>query len=572
MTTPETNSLSRSNSTVLPDIATVRNGYCQGRKASTNLAIAALAIPAGLVVLITSPLFIAASLCILPVALPIALCCYCSAKRSKASEKIDRIANHTVQNPDLQNDVPQPDISIIDQEDEHSVHEDNTPSIQVLNQDNTPSIQVIEQSVHKEDPELALQKKSFVEGALNALNSPVSTDSLDLNIQLTEQQTKDLEQAVKKNPGVYDRFTIIRGGDHNVIFLNSVPNVVFKFNARSPEEETIDNEIAIYKKASLTVQEHNLNLIQIPRCQKYTIDVDNQKMHLLAQEKIDVNGNYSFQKGLYRFAFNTPELADFMKTCFEQLSLFIMLTGFLDVKYNNIPLLPTGIVLYDLDSTDGFTGLMGQLWSTKTDTGLLNFSPDVEFLKNLVTDLLQRIGDHELRKKFLKCWEEAETQNFDHLKTYKTEYIEKYKKEHPPMPSNEEKVIKGITATIESRKKKQLFLAKLNITTARQPIDRKKFVLSNSPETKHLQNLILDAIEQQIKGVNNYDLIAARHHQLLLIPIWDSNKNELMKSYSNPLTFYRAADAVLKEWENKGLLLKGKKGLNITYGKVSFYC
>lgn len=297
-------------------------------------------------------------------------------------------------------------------------------------------------------------------------------------------------------------------------------------------------------------------------------------MYFLAQEKFDVNGDYAFQKGLYRFAFNTPELADFMKACFEQLAFFILMTGFSDVKYNNIALLPTGagIVLYDLDSTDGFTGLMGQLWGPNTKTGLLNHCPDVEFLMKLVNDLLEHIGDHELGRKFLKYWEEIEPQNFDHLKTYKTEYIEKYKREHPPAPSHEEKVTKGISASVESRKKKQLFLSNQNITSARQPIDRKKFVLSKSPETKHLQNLILDEIGQQIKDANNFDLVEARHHKLAFMPIWDANKNELMKFYSSPLTFYRAADAVLKEWEKAGLLLTGKKGLNISYGKISVYC
>lgn len=236
--TQETNQLSVSpnNSIVLPTIpVNVNNGQCQGRKIVTILAVGALAIPAGLVGLITSPIFIAASLCVLPVAVPIALCCYCSAKRSKTSEKVDTVVNHTVQNPVVQN-VSTPNISIIEIEDE-------TPSIQV---DGTPSIQVIEQHVHQEDQTLALQKKNFVEGALKAMNSSVSTDSLDLNIQLSEDQIKDLQQAAKNmTPGVYDRYTINRGGVHTIIILSSLPNVVFKINPRSAKEKTIDAEIAV---------------------------------------------------------------------------------------------------------------------------------------------------------------------------------------------------------------------------------------------------------------------------------------------------------------------------------------
>jgi hypothetical protein len=149
---------------------------------------------------------------------------------------------------------------------------------------------------------LEIKKSLFKEGLLTPSSS--SDFEFKLDVQLTPEQQVDLENAYSKRYSMTlsPSYSILRGGEHLIIILKSLPSVVFKIHS-SNKEKTIDKELETFEKAFNLVKKENLNLIKIPRCSKFYL---NKETPLLAQERMETDGNFRFKKDCIDLLLNKP--------------------------------------------------------------------------------------------------------------------------------------------------------------------------------------------------------------------------------------------------------------------------
>lgn len=138
---------------------------------------------------------------------------------------------------------------------------------------------------------------------------------------------------------------VLSEGNNFVFKLKDKPNLVFKVESRDHANwhDALQNWQGRYnvtKNAQLICNQHNLDRLIVPRIDKILIG----KQTVLIEEFIpDINVPLSVLQNRYREA--GPEIA-------RQLATFICLTGFCDVKYDNIPIDLNGkVALIDLETT-----------------------------------------------------------------------------------------------------------------------------------------------------------------------------------------------------------------------------
>lgn len=132
-----------------------------------------------------------------------------------------------------------------------------------------------------------------------------------------------------------------------VFELDAFPGAVFKkyndfFTTRRSEQNEQLRQIC---------RDNGLNALFIPDLEDVP---DLYTVGLVVQEKLDFESTTLRQRELFELCCKDPELKPIFAKYLEQLTRFILLTGFEDVKYDNIPLLNNGrgFALIDLDDTD----------------------------------------------------------------------------------------------------------------------------------------------------------------------------------------------------------------------------
>lgn len=314
----------------------------------------------------------------------------------------------------------------------------------------------------------------------------------DFDVSLTPQQQALLSNIINSKVTAEEKrqYTVLPGGIHDVFILNSAPNIVFKRMKGAGEERIknqIDDELAVYKNGQKIAVEHSLDLIRIPKCCKYELDINGKKSYLLAQEMLPCKGDHTFQKGFYRYAFENSQTSKFIASSLSQLVKFICLTGFSDVKFNNIPLLDDlqGVGLYDLDSGKSVDGLF---YSKSYDGkgGALSYSLNEKMYNDLI---------HEVR----------DTLKGDSGK------LEAFEQE---LELNDFKIKNSIKKRLYKRNSFKEYLNKKNITSAQQGLSMNSHHLSRCPKIAFLEQQLIAEINSTLKAqaqaMKNPDLLEAR--------------------------------------------------------------
>jgi hypothetical protein len=170
-----------------------------------------------------------------------------------------------------------------------------------------------------------------------------------INTLLPNIQAKEKDNAIHWHPS----------GEENLIFsLTDEPKWIFKIKSQTAAaEQTNENRFANMERAREVCKEHNLNLLIVPKAEKFTVG----GITIIAEERMDIGQNMEAEKENYR-------LGGLDETV-RQLAVFIAKTGFSDVAWRNIPLLDRDsqfegnrrVALIDLEEMGGaliglFTG------------------------------------------------------------------------------------------------------------------------------------------------------------------------------------------------------------------------
>ncbi len=347
-------------------------------------------------------------------------------------------------------------------------------------------------------------KEHFKEKVLQQESRPVQPKAQKkLDILLTPEQEKDLNEAFEartNNIQENDKYQIIRTQSTFVIQLKSLPDVVFKYvdNEQLPKEE-LEKSIKLYDKARQICGENNLTHLHIPSCTFY--EIPNTSINFLVQEKMQVNGNYHFQKGLYLYTQEDPDLSPFANTLLKELAIFIAKSGFKDVKFDNIPILKdgSGIALYDLldpSKLKEFDGFF-KGGAEKGHDGILNYAPNLQFLD-------------ELYAVIVKAFES----NPDKLIRLEARW-EKEKKE----------IQERIQKRIEKRIKIKNHFISRNISSNLEKINEKKVKFSKETIVNLTQHILIEEINKKLIS-ENFDLGLARRIEIDFSKIWWDNEKK----------------------------------------------
>lgn len=153
-----------------------------------------------------------------------------------------------------------------------------------------------------------------------------------------------------KNPGP-DDFKPCYGMAAIAFFHKDLEDVVVKTIQGPPylyTKKEIEEFQDINKNAIDICKKNNLYLLQIPEYKE--IKKPGSDLYYLVQAKIKYNSDPKYQRGLFQWMMNDPELEGYAKELLKQLLTFICKTGFSDVKFNNHPMAYNGQMgLFDLD-------------------------------------------------------------------------------------------------------------------------------------------------------------------------------------------------------------------------------
>lgn len=232
------------------------------------------------------------------------------------------------------------------------------------------------------------QQKKFKEAALTTFQEQSDPKVKDL----PSVEGLDLRKALK----TYNSSVAVLGSNRHLCkTIVQVPGVVFKtFN--KPAEIKLKEEVEIAEEAQRICREHNLYLLHVPLCKGIYYQPpthDDKDYDVVMQEKLDLEeSGYGLLEGAgYQWAIHDPDLQPYIYELLRQLTVFICLIGFEDVKYGNIALTKEGrVALFDLDRESGINGLTcGSVRGV--DFGLFNILPPrwIEEFKEIA---IQRLG------------------------------------------------------------------------------------------------------------------------------------------------------------------------------------
>lgn len=162
-----------------------------------------------------------------------------------------------------------------------------------------------------------------------------------------------------------------------VFELDSMPGVIFKY---LPTVAAAERRVANGRDCQKIAEENHFDRLKIPKME--LLELNGKKTTIIMEEKLDIIGDNSRQEEFYAMCSQDPALMKQFQEDMLQLAKFIALTGYTDVKYDNIALLNNGrgIALIDLeDFDDEYLGLyLGVNQRPDLGDGLLNcLSPEI---------------------------------------------------------------------------------------------------------------------------------------------------------------------------------------------------
>ncbi len=358
------------------------------------------------------------------------------------------------------------------------------------------------------------KKAEFKERALETFGNKKPKEQTVLDHVNANAQREALE--VLNDPKKKKKTVSTGGGGRTrwVDHKKGAPGMIWK--KAKPEKDAFTKEDQdVVTKAQKICQEKNLYLLYVPSSRL----LDNE---VLLQEKIELQekeGDLPFQRGLFRWALDQPDMHEYMHELFRQLTIFICESGFSDVKYDNIALTKDGrIALFDLDNKKAVTGLVrGQAGKA---FGLFGMIP------------------HEWFNEFQ-----------DIVKTYDVDLASpaRLMKHHKKKAENRP----------YTRATRRLFYRERGVVAAKQPL--------HIPDNldKNLKK-ILKYINTELACANNYDLLAARK-----IKISYSQDNPMWEEIgiSNDREFVKKFPQYLKRLKSLGYLIYAKEGCNESWEK-----
>ncbi len=181
---------------------------------------------------------------------------------------------------------------------------------------------------------------------------------------------------------------------HRIFSLESHPNLVFKTDANLDiaiaKKFSMKNRLENILHAKKICRTHDLGLLVIPNIRLFSVNYDGKNFHFIAEQKMDINPNENAQEELF------DQHANHLNKTIGQLALFIMKTGFSDVRWRNIPILNNDtdangnrkIALIDLEHMTSIDlGLFGdKLFGVRGLVGCVN-----EQQGRMIIDMAKRI-------------------------------------------------------------------------------------------------------------------------------------------------------------------------------------
>lgn len=315
------------------------------------------------------------------------------------------------------------------------------------------------------------EMENFRNAALKTLSEKKCRESIQ-ECPLSEDERTQLFNM--EGPSYFSNqdVNVIQGGENYVFFLKTVPKWVFK-----PMKDKLKGEeyVKISEEARHIVQEKGLYLLNVPKTTLFEIN----GKYFIAQEKADIiSGDFHVQKGIYNFCWYNKEMKQYISNVFKQLFEFITLSGFSDVKYNNILITKNGeIALVDLDKKSIISGLTHG--GGRRHGGFFHYLPLGKIMKfmNLAKEKLCTNEYIKLEKEIDKIKKRVE------LKTIKQE-------------------------------KHFEFLREQNITSVQQSINKDSIKKIIDKQEKAFAFSLIDDINTKLKNQSNYSLSGGRKIRL----------------------------------------------------------
>lgn len=193
----------------------------------------------------------------------------------------------------------------------------------------------------------------------NALNffkaSPPSALGIRIPLALTPQEERVLIDVVKQmNQYNTEAVTLYTRNGLWVFAVKEIPGRIFKLKqSRCNDTAHFDKRFDVTNKAREIIVSENLFLLQIPEQKIIQLELGNhEKAEVFMEEEFDILHGSNKQDALFQSCISDPELKPFIQECVRQLVIFIIKTGYSDVRTDNNPLLTNGhgMALIDLDA------------------------------------------------------------------------------------------------------------------------------------------------------------------------------------------------------------------------------
>ncbi|WP_420420757.1 hypothetical protein [Simkania sp.] len=154
----------------------------------------------------------------------------------------------------------------------------------------------------------------------------------------------------KSNTDLPTGITRIDAPEHICFIYDKTPEVIYKVSRFENEFNGYDKEQATAyvnqaNHARSICEQEGLFLLQVPH--SIAIELSNGS-YAIVQGKANINGDFEYQRGLYRSFLASENSQEYIRELFRQLAIFTAKFKFADVKYNNLPITKEGYVaLFD---------------------------------------------------------------------------------------------------------------------------------------------------------------------------------------------------------------------------------
>lgn len=212
------------------------------------------------------------------------------------------------------------------------------------------------------------QKKVFYTAATNLLQSKEATITVELPSIQDKNNSMYAQEACRviHIPNRPDYIKTFGGGEHACVTTEKIPGVLFKKDRNS---SPMNDYVLKAERARKICKDLNLYLLYVPQC-----EVVGFNDTFVMEEMVELVGNsWESQRAAYQWVVSTPELEDYAQELFRQLTIFICLMKFSDVKYDNVPLMKNGrVAFFDLDENGSVVGLTK---GSTSEDGLFSMIP-----------------------------------------------------------------------------------------------------------------------------------------------------------------------------------------------------